>query len=388
MIFSLIMGLFLTTLSGAENIRFAVIGDYGSEGNALRSVAEQIDSWQVDFIITTGDNNYPDGTASTIDANIGQYFHDYIAPYKGNYGSGADSNRFFPCLGNHDWRAENAQPYLDYFELPGNERYYDFVRGPVHFFVIDSDSHEPDGTSAQSVQAQWLKEQLAMSISPWNVVYMHHPPYSSSKHGSNEALQWPFKEWGASVVLAGHDHSYERLMRDSLLYIVNGLGGRSIYDFNTPVEGSQFRYNDDYGAMLVTATADSMTFAFFNSSDEEIDRYALHKAVTAVPNDNQANDDTDFSFELLNNYPNPFNDVTNIPFNIRMDVRENDQIWIKIYNLAGMELYTYKFPIIPFSHISGTLSLEWHNNGLPSGMYIYTVSVRGHTQSGKMILIK
>ena len=32
--------------------------------------------------------------------------------------------------------------------LPGNERYYDFVQGPVHFFVIDSDQNEPDGFRA------------------------------------------------------------------------------------------------------------------------------------------------------------------------------------------------------------------------------------------------
>lgn len=42
----------------------------------------------------------------------------------GNYGEGALTNRFFPCLGNHDWSTPGAQPYLDYFELPCNERFY------------------------------------------------------------------------------------------------------------------------------------------------------------------------------------------------------------------------------------------------------------------------
>ncbi len=86
---------------------------------------------------------------------------------------------FFPTLGNHDWYTNDAQPYLDYFTLPGNERYYDFVWGPVHFFALDSDEHEPDGVNAGSAQAAWLQQGLAASTSPWNIVYTHYPPYSS-----------------------------------------------------------------------------------------------------------------------------------------------------------------------------------------------------------------
>jgi hypothetical protein len=138
-------------------IRFAVIGDYGFAGQPEADVAALIKSWEPDFIITTGDNNYDTGSASSIDANIGQYFHDFIHPYLGGYGAGATENRFFPSLGNHDWETPNAQPYLDYFSLPGNERYYEFVRGPVHFFMLNSDAREPDGISATSIQAEWLK---------------------------------------------------------------------------------------------------------------------------------------------------------------------------------------------------------------------------------------
>ena len=104
------------------DFRFAVIGDYGTGRQNEADVAAMIKSWKPDLIITTGDNNYPDGAAETIDENIGRFFHEFIAPYKGSYGNGAQENRFFPSLGNHDWHAKDAQPYLDYFTLPGNER--------------------------------------------------------------------------------------------------------------------------------------------------------------------------------------------------------------------------------------------------------------------------
>lgn len=98
-----------------------------------------------------GDNNYPDGVASTIDPNIGQYYHEFISPYPGIYGVGDTINRFFPTLGNHDVRTDDGQPYTDYFTLPNYERYYDFVWGDVHFFALNSNSSEPDGADSTSI---------------------------------------------------------------------------------------------------------------------------------------------------------------------------------------------------------------------------------------------
>lgn len=257
--------------------RFAVIGDYGAGGKAEADVAALVIGWQPEFIITTGDNNYPHGSAETIDAHIGQFYHMFIHPYKGQFGEGADQNRFFPTLGNHDWTTDNARPYLDYFTLPGNERYYDFVWGSLHFFALDGDPREPDGVKRDSRQAAWLQEQLAASTRPWRIVYMHQPPYSSGLHGSVTWMRWPFKEWGASVVLAGHDHVYERLSIDGLTYFVNGLGGGPIYRFGKVLEGSQVRYNQDYGAILVEANSQVITFQFVTRQGEVVDTYSLAK---------------------------------------------------------------------------------------------------------------
>lgn len=259
----------------ATSIRFAVIGDYGEGNTGEKDVADLILSWNPDLVITTGDNNYPNGAANTIDQRIGQYFHTLIYPYQGTFGNGSNENRFYPSLGNHDWISDQAQPYLDYFSLPGNERYYQFSRGPVSFYVLDSDAHEPDGVNSSSVQADWLKQKLSESSATWNIVYFHHPPYSSGLHGSTDWMRWPFKEWGADLVLSGHDHTYERLQIDDLTYIVNGLGGASIYDFTQPISGSLVRYNQDYGAMLIEADREKLRIQFFNRSGYLIDDATL-----------------------------------------------------------------------------------------------------------------
>jgi hypothetical protein len=256
-------------------IRFVAFGDYGTESNDLLAVSELVKRLQPDFIITTGDNNYPNGEASTIDRHIGQYYHEYIYPYPGVFGEGAGVNRFFPSLGNHDWNTPGALPYLDYFTLPGNERYYDFVWGPVHFFAIDSDLREPDGVTSNSTQAAWLREQVAASSAPWQIVYFHHPPYSSALHGSNPWMQWPFAQWGVDAVLAGHDHVYERLNIEGIPNIITGLGGYSRYNFTTTLPGSEVRYNDDYGVLFVEATDRQLTFQFISVNDEVIDAYTV-----------------------------------------------------------------------------------------------------------------
>jgi hypothetical protein len=268
-----------TAAASAPRNVFAVIGDYGFSGPDEAAVANLVKSWQPDYILTVGDNNYPDGKASTIDANVGQYYHDYIYPYSGSYGAGATVNKFFPTPGNHDYNSVGATPYYQYFTLPGNEHYYDFIKGDVHFFALNSDTMETHGTSATSTQAMWLKNKLAASTSKWKVVYFHHAPFCSDQvHGSVAYMNWPFKTWGADVVISGHSHIYERILKNDFPYFVVGLGGHSKYNMvTTPVAGSVKRYNANFGAMQVEVKSDTLRFKFYNIANALIDNYALVK---------------------------------------------------------------------------------------------------------------
>lgn len=267
-----------TAAQTSTSVRFATIGDFGFDGPALNDVSNLIHSWNPDHILALGDNNYDVGSAATIDANIGKYFHDFISPYTGSYGAGAAANKFWAVLGNHDWQTPGATPHLNYFAFPNNERYYDLVQGPVHFFAVSSDPSEPGGNTASSTQANWLMGRLAASTSPWKIVFFHHPPFSSGQHGNNANMNWPFQAWGAHAVITGHDHTYERLIIGGFPYFVNGLGGRSVYGWSTVKSGSVSRYNSDYGAQLVDATDQSITFKFYNRAGTLIDSYSMNKS--------------------------------------------------------------------------------------------------------------
>jgi tartrate-resistant acid phosphatase type 5 len=259
----------------ARKLRFVAIGDYGKDGKHEQEVSELIDYLEPEFIVTLGDNNYDNGSNSTIDENIGKYFSDYIFPYSGNYESSATENRFFPSLGNHDIRTLSGKPYLDYFSLPNNERYYQFTWGQTDFFVLNSNDAEPDGVGVSTVQAQWLQAALAQSRAEWKIVYFHHPPYSSGEHGNYIPIQWPFKAWGASFVISGHEHSYERLEINNFVYLIAGLGGYSKYDFRESLRESIVRYQEDYGVLLIEICKRVATIKFINVDKELIDHFKI-----------------------------------------------------------------------------------------------------------------
>jgi hypothetical protein len=255
----------------AIQMRFAVIGDYGTGGQSAENVANMVLAWEPDIIISSGDNNLPSGSAETIDNAVGRLYHSYIKPYTGQFGDQADFNRFFPALGAHDWITDNAKAYLDFFTLPGNERYYEFSYGPAAFFAIDSDVREPDGVNADSTQAEWFHSALNTSTACWKFAYFFHPAFSSGQDGSTVWMQWPFGDWGVDAVFSGRDRHYERLEIGQVLYFVNGLGGNTITPFSAVQPGSQVRYNENFGALLVTVDQTTVVYEFYNLDLDLID---------------------------------------------------------------------------------------------------------------------
>ena len=130
---------------------------------------------------------------------------------------------------------------------------------------------------------------LAASAAPWKVVYFHHAPFSSGEsHGSIVACV-AVRGWG-QCGLVGHDHHYERVMRDDdgdsvqMPYFVTGLGGQSIRPANrADPGGSVAKYSGGYGALFATATETSLSFEFRNTAGAIIDTYSMSKSGTVTP---------------------------------------------------------------------------------------------------------
>ncbi len=276
------------TVVEADSITFAVIGDFGKSGNNEKAVADMIKSWNPDFIITTGDNNYYEGKYSTIKKNITRYYGDFIynydAPLKYQCNGIAFKegiNRFFPSPGNHDANNKNGlSPYLNYFTLPGQENYYKFIWGPVSFYSLDSETGDIEK------QKSWLFKELDNSQTPFNIVYFHHAPWTTGGHSNTERMQWDFYHHKVDVVFSGHDHIYsriEKLDEKGMYYIISGLGGCSKYDCNPDKLPSDLFnvlcYNENYGAIKAMATDKQLDIKFYSVSKTNslIDSVSIYK---------------------------------------------------------------------------------------------------------------
>jgi hypothetical protein len=204
-------------------VRFAVLGDLGERTADQFAVLDQLETVRSDFVLLAGDLAYDDGRRDEFEANV-----------FGVYGDMMGQVPFFPASGNHDYRTEDAKPFREAFALfenggsEGRERWYSFDWGRVHVAVLDTEK-------ISDVQAQWLDRDLAASDRPFEIVLLHKPPFSSGSHGSDGDVQSTFvpifAKHGVDLVLAGHDHDYERTNPiDGVTYIVSGGGGRGTKD--------------------------------------------------------------------------------------------------------------------------------------------------------------
>ena len=226
--------------------------------------------WAPDAVLGLGDDYYASvgGTGTgKYDLSVGKYYCAFLQGAAAGpscpSGGTAAGNRFWSAAGNHDYSDGGGltplATYKDYFPFPSNERYFSVTIGAVEVFVIDSDEALRNPTD-MAAQKAWLESGARASTAPWQAVIFHHPSYSSSSsHGSSTPMRWPFADWGINLVMAGHDHTYERVAQEGITYLVNGLGGAGLYTFGAPVAGSQVRFTGNHGALRLSASDAALT---------------------------------------------------------------------------------------------------------------------------------
>jgi hypothetical protein len=274
---------------GTRRVRFATVGDFGTGGKEQRAVAQAILGRRPELFLALGDTAYTAGTEEEIQERL-------FAPM----GRLFEEVPLFAVPGNHEYVTQQAQPYLDNLYLPtspsGGERYYSFDWGHVHFVAVDSSCliglASADRCTPEA-QQQWLEQDLSASQAPWKIVFLHHPPWSSGEHGSSLEVRHQlaplFERYGVDLVLAGHDHHYERtwslsgedLARSGargVFYLVVGNGGARLRGFpgSTP-SWSAVRNNRDYGFLDVEVVEGTLTARMVTTSGKVADSFTLTK---------------------------------------------------------------------------------------------------------------
>ena len=259
-------------VTGSTTYTFVGAGDIASSGSNDERTAALLDSVVAadpnTIVFTLGDNVYSSGT--TVE------FATYYEPTWGRH-----KLKTRPSPGNHDYLTNGAAGYLSYFcptssacVFPGGTKqlYYSYDLGDWHIVSLNSEAE----TSAGSAQLQWLQADLS-AANPTSCVlaYWHKPLFSSgSSHGGNSAMK-PF--WDtlyaakADLILAGHEHNYERFAKQNpagaadsngIREFVIGTGGVGSYSFGSAIPNSQVRFTGGFGVVKFTLRTDSYDWTF------------------------------------------------------------------------------------------------------------------------------
>ncbi|MEX0685303.1 MAG: T9SS type A sorting domain-containing protein [Balneolales bacterium] len=86
------------------------------------------------------------------------------------------------------------------------------------------------------------------------------------------------------------------------------------------------------------------------------------------------------SFELEQNFPNPFNPTTTIQYNLVEDVRVN----LEVYDILGRKVST----LVDEEQSVGSYRAVFDGAGMASGIYLYRLQAGDFTETGKMTLTK
>ena len=207
-------------------------------------------------VAVLGDNVYEDGTA--------QEYTNCYAPTWGRH-----KTRTRPTPGNHEYHATAAAPYFAYFGAAAGEPgkgYYSYNLGAWHIVVLNSNCDDMGGCSRSSPQGQWLLADLAANPATCTLAYWHHPRFNSGAlHGNNAQAQdfWQILyDYGADVVLNGHEHLYERFAPQQptgaanpsrgLREFIVGTGGGALSTFGTIRPNSEVRNSNTFGVLKLT----------------------------------------------------------------------------------------------------------------------------------------
>ena len=244
-----------------ESFSFVVIGDWGYVPNSgtnpfQADLMSLIANSGARFVVTTGDNAYPDGnqknygdlvqTGPGISAVFGPSF--WKVPGK--------SLPIFPTLGNHDFASPDTHhPFL--LNWPQNRAvttsggrflketfcclegtasadypsaWYAFDAGPARFYILETSWDEANvGTASEyqmdylyhwapgSPQLEWLEADLAAHPSVLKFAFFHYPIYSDNPFETaspylvgSDKLEGLLRARGVDIAFTGHAHIYER----------------------------------------------------------------------------------------------------------------------------------------------------------------------------------
>jgi 3',5'-cyclic AMP phosphodiesterase CpdA len=241
----------------AQPVRLIAVGDFGVGGDAQRSLGAAVQAFEAsnpaDYLVALGDNDYTESPNA---------FH---ANWEASFGWTREAGvNVTGVLGNHDVRVEGGRYEFDELRMP--RRYFRRAFGPVELYLLDSNN-------VDVAQTTWLRRTLARSRARWRIAVAHHPAFTCGTYSSHPGVvaRWVplFERYRVKLVLAGHDHNYQRFApHRGVRYVVHGGGNPRLYPLKRCPAGYPRRVR---GAL-------ERGFVYLIARPERLDGYAVTPA--------------------------------------------------------------------------------------------------------------
>jgi hypothetical protein len=252
-------------------------GDIQAQSSTSNPTEAVLDANPHDALLALGDLQYTAGTLAQFNTSFSQTWGDL-----------GDKRRIYPIPGNHEHGSTLASNFCAYFRTGTNgpaavdpcarsttRPHYAATIGDWRVLAFDTGSSGSTNGDLNATQATFLRTDLAADTHKCELVFMHHPRYSAGSHGSNPALADNWQDMmnaGVDVVLAGHDHNYQRWNRMSaagavattsgIREFVVGSGGRSHYSSSRRPTGLQAINTDSFGVLRLVLKAGGYDWRF------------------------------------------------------------------------------------------------------------------------------
>ena len=225
-------------------------------------------------VLPLGDTQYEEGTLAAFESA----YDPTWGPFKAIT---------HPVTGNHEYQSSGAVGYFDYFNGPGRtsgiagkrtQGWYSYDIGAWHLIALNSNCAKVGGCGVGSPQEAWLKSDLSAHKNKCTLAYWHHPRWTSGGEADGNAtwmspLYKALYKANADVLLAGHDHNYERFAPQDpyatidrsrgIREFVVGTGGKNHHAWGPDLAAnSEVRDNTTFGVLRLTLKQGGYDFKF------------------------------------------------------------------------------------------------------------------------------
>ena len=262
-----------------------------SKPEGAEATAQILEAYPTATIFAAGDLAYFSGS------------NDAFRCYDKTWGRPALRERTRPAVGNHEYVTWGAAGFFRYWrkareakawEITGGDLekgYYSYNLGAWHVVVINSEcadspvfGHGAPSCDQGSEQEQWLREDLKRFPVACTLAYWHHPLFNNgANHGGSRKMKpiWQaLYEYGADVVITGHEHDYERFSPQTAEGVLDGTRGIREFVVGTGGKMEKGHFASDhhsehqekgvFGVLKLTLHPKSYEFEFIRGGDGKV----------------------------------------------------------------------------------------------------------------------